>query len=242
DPNGTLAKDGNQEIWTYQFTAPDTADLSSGAEIPLQDLTTGTFRRITDTPASIAPMAGSATRSPVVADDNRDASISDDGKIVAFVSTRNLVGGGNADGNPEVFLVNVSNPTFTFIQVTNTTDKFTNGFLTNPIFNENPSLSGNGSVLAFVSNANLAGANDDGGGVGNAEIYLANFNGTAVSGLRQITKTKDGAANPSPSPNASPAPTPIPDTFATANIFSRGRRLSRDGSFIAFESLANDPK
>src|SRR5438552_9666855 len=198
-------------------------------------------------------MAGSTTRSPVVADDNRDATISDDGKIVAFASTRNqfgvgtiLVGPGNSDGNPEIFLVNVSNPTLTFIQVTNSKDIFTNGFLTNPVFNENPSLSGNGSVLAFVSNANLAGANDEGGGVGNAEIYVANFNGTAVSGLRQVTKTKDGAANPSPtvspSPNASPAPTPIPDTFTTANIFSRGRRLSRDGSFIAFESLANDPK
>ncbi|PYS57863.1 MAG: hypothetical protein DMF76_21020 [Acidobacteria bacterium] len=147
---------------------------------------------------------------------------------------------------PEIFLVNVSNPTLTFIQVTFTTDHLTNGFLTNPIFNENPSLSGNGSVLAFVSNANLAGANDDGGGVGNAEIYVGNFNGTAVSGLRQVTKTKDGVPNPSPtvspSPNATPAPTPIPDTTSTANIFSRGRRLSRDGNFIAFESLANDPK
>src|SRR5205807_241157 len=224
DPNApgasTLATDGNQEIWTYQFTVPDTADLSSGAEVPFQDLTTGSFRRITDTKASIPPMPGSSTRSPVVADDNRDATISDDGKIVAFVSTARDLVAGNADGNPEVFLVNVSNPTLTFIQVTNTKDFFTNGFLTNPIFNENPSLSGNGSVLAFVSNANLAGANDDGGGVGNAEIYLANFNGTAVSGLRQVTKTKDGMPNPSPtvspSPNATTAPTPIPDTTSTA--------------------------
>src|SRR5205807_10406366 len=167
DPNApgasTLATDGNQEIWTYQFTVPDTADLSSGAEVPFQDLTTGTFRRITDTKASIPPMPGSSTRSPVVADDNRDATISDDAQIVAFGSTRTLVqtGTGNADGNPEIFLVNVSNPTLTFIQVTFTTDHLTNGFLTNPIFNENPSLSGNGSVLAFVSNANLAGANDE---------------------------------------------------------------------------------
>src|SRR5256884_6450528 len=121
DPDGTLAKDGNQEIWTYQFTVPDTADLSSGAEVPFQDLSNGTFKRITDTKASIPPMPGSSTRSPVVADDNRDATISDDGKIVAFASTRNqfgvgtiLVGPGNSDGNPEIFLVNVSNPTLTF--------------------------------------------------------------------------------------------------------------------------------
>ena len=35
---------------------------------------------------------------PFVADDNREAVISDNGEIIAFISTRSLVGSGNADG------------------------------------------------------------------------------------------------------------------------------------------------
>ena len=224
NPGGTIATDMNQEIWTYQFTVADTADLSSGAEVGPVDLTTGTFKRITDTPASLPPIAGSATNPPIVADDNRDASISDDGKIIAFSSNRNLVPGvGNLDTdalppipNPEIFLYNG----VSFTQVTNT--KSTS--LKNPIFNSNPTLSSNGSVLAFVSNANLTANNDD----GNAEIYLANFSGTAISGLRQVTKTKDAVDTNG-------------NVIGTTTFFSFGRRLSRDGKFIAFESLAADP-
>jgi len=224
NPGGTVATDMNQEIWTYQFTVADTADLSSGAEVGPIDLTAGTFQRITDTPASLPPIAGSATNAPTVADDNRDASISDDGKIIAFSSTRNLVPGvGNLDtdgvppgGNPEIFLYNG----VSFTQATNT--KSTS--LKRPIFSSNPCLSSNGSVLAFVSNANLTANNDD----GNAEIYMANFSGGAVSNLRQVTKTKDALDSSG-------------NVLGTATFFSFGRRLSRDGRFIAFESLAADP-
>jgi uncharacterized protein (TIGR03437 family) len=79
-------------------------------------------------------------------------------------------------------------------------------------------------VLAFVSNANLTANNDD----GNAEIYLANVSGGAVSNLRQVTKTKDALDSKG-------------NVLGTATFFSFGRRLSRDGRFIAFESLAADP-
>ena len=221
DPGTPANTDFNQEIWTYQFTVADVASLSSGAEVGPVDLTTGTFKRITDTPASTAPVAGSANNEPRVADDNRDANISDDGKVIAFSSNRDIVAGGNADTgaipNPEIFLTKDNGATFT--QVTNTKT----ASLNNPIFGSNPCLSSNGSVLAFVSNANLTANNDD----LNAEVYLANFNSATgvVSGLRQVTKTKNDAT-----------------TGATATIFSSGRRLSRDGNFIAFESTAADPK
>jgi len=33
-----LAKDGNQEIWVYQLPAVTDVDLSTGANLPLQDL------------------------------------------------------------------------------------------------------------------------------------------------------------------------------------------------------------
>src|SRR5215218_1941432 len=56
----------------------------------------------------------------------------------------------------------------------------------------------------------------------NAEIFVANFSGAAVSNVRQVTRTLNGLGN--------------------TNVFSAGRRMSRDGSLIAFESRATDPK
>lgn len=220
DPGAPTNADMNQEIWTYQFTVPDTLDLSSGAEVGPVDLTTGTFARITNTPASRAPSPGSASVPPFIADDNRDATISDNGNIIALISTRDLVPPGNVDTgsipNPEVFLFNRTTAAFT--QVTNTKSPAPPD--THSIFSSNPCLSSDGSVLAFISNANLTATNTD----GNAEVYLKDG-----AGLRQVTKTKDPV-------DAQGQP------LATATIFSFGRRLSRDGKFLAFESLANDPK
>src|SRR5580765_4776962 len=122
DGGRTLSADGNQEIWTYRFTVADNVNLSAGAEIPFADLSTGTFSRVTASPASRAPSPGSASTAPFIADDNREAQISDDGNIIAFASTRNIVPGGNVDTgstpNPEIFLFNRNTSAFT--QVTNT--------------------------------------------------------------------------------------------------------------------------
>lgn len=221
--SAALDADANSEIWTYELPPVADVDLTSGADVPFIDLTAGTFARITNTPASRAPTAGSSTLQPFFADDNRDATISDDGNTIAFSSTRSLVGNGNADGNPEIFFFNRLSSSFA--QLTNTQDVISNGRLIYTIFNGNPSLSSSGSLVAFASNANLSGDNnDDGQGNGNGEIYLANYNGATFSNIRQVTKTKADA------------------TQATVNLFSPGRRLSRDGSLVALESLAEDPK
>ncbi|HEV2834382.1 MAG TPA: hypothetical protein VGW58_03640, partial [Pyrinomonadaceae bacterium] len=53
-------------------------------------------------------------------------------------------------------------------------------------------------------------------------IFIANFSGSAVSNIRQVTRTQNGSGN--------------------TNILSPGRRLSRNGALIAFESRATDPK
>ena len=211
---GNLANDGNSELWIYRLPAVADVDLTLGADLPLQDLAAGTFTQITNTPASRVPTAGSTTLLPFWADDNRDASVSDDGSIIAFISTRNLVPGvGNADGNPELFFYNVN--TNTFSQATNTQDAVVG---IGSVTQASPSLSSDGSVVAFLSTANLATNNAD----GNGEIFVANFGGGAVSNIRQVTRTLNGAAN--------------------TNVFSTGRRLSRNGALIAFESRATDPK
>src|SRR5262249_44414548 len=57
---------------------------------------------------------------------------------------------------------------------------------------------------------------------GNGEIFVANFSGGGVSNIRQVTRTQNGPAN--------------------TNVLSTGRRLSRNGALIAFESRATGPK
>ena len=215
----TLLADGNQELFLYFIPATTAIDLSSGAEAPFVDLTTGSFTQITNTPASRLPTPGSASVSPWVADDNRDGTVNDNASVVSFVSTRNLTGS-NADANPEVFVYIRAGGTIT--QVTNTTT----GTPLAPIFSANPSLSGSGAALAFVSNANISAGSSSSNPDGNAEVYLATVNTTtgASTVTRQVTRTKTDS------------------TGSTVNIFSFGRRISRDGNFLAFESLADDPK
>lgn len=210
-----LRADANQEIFIYQIPAVTAANLSSGVEATPEDLRSGAFTRITTTTASRAPRAGTATISPFVADDNRSATISDDGSIIAFVSTRSLVGTTNSDGTPEIFLFNRTTSAFT--QATSTDGTVVANMLD---FNENPNISGNdASTLAFVSNANLTGSNSD----RNAEIFVASYNGAAVNNLRQITSTAS----------------PTNDPGGSVNILSPGRRMSRNGNLLAFESTAN---
>ena len=106
--SAALDADANQEIWIYEVPAVADVNLTSGTDLALIESADRRFTQITNTPASIAPTPGSSTLPPFVADDNRNATISDDGNIIAFVSTRNLVGTGNTDGTPEIFFFNRS--------------------------------------------------------------------------------------------------------------------------------------
>jgi uncharacterized repeat protein (TIGR01451 family) len=110
-------------------------------EIFLYDSTTGGITEITFTPAGGF---------------NINSSISSDGTRIAFQSTRDL-SGGNADGNSDIFLYDAVSNSFT--QVTDTTGGA----------NNSPSISGDGTRIAFVSDrfANLGNAD------GNTEIFLA---------------------------------------------------------------------
>ena len=209
--HAALSADGNQEVWLYQLPSVGDVDLSSGTETPLNDLTRGTFTRITDTPASRLPQPGTTTISPSVAFDNRDVAVNDDASLIAFTSSRNLASV-NSDGNPEIFIY--QRTTQGFIQLTNTQGSL--------IFSSNPSFSGDGAVVAFISNANIAesasgaGNNSD----GNAEIFVTNFNGTTATNVRQVTRTT------------------ATTNGVSVNILSPGRRLSRNGNLLAFESTA----
>ena len=218
-----LTSDGNTEIWLYQVPAVTPVNLSSGAEIALTDLSAGTFTRVTNTAASRTPNAGSSTSGPIIADDNRSASINDNGNYIAFVSNRDLVptvGNASPDNNDEIFTyVRTAN---TFGQVTKTP----RGTLSAPIFNQNPSISGNGLRVAFLSKGNnpIVGMTGGSNADNNIEIFYSDLNAAGTpsgTNQKQITTTTQ---------------TSLADTI---NIFDIGRRMSRDGRYIAFDSYAD---
>ena len=105
--NNPLQCDANLEVWLYEIPASGPADLSSGEDYPVTNLSGGAFTLISNSVPSRLPLEGTATRQPFVADDNHDASIDDDGNVVAFVSTRDLVPNGNSQTgegfNDEIF-------------------------------------------------------------------------------------------------------------------------------------------
>jgi hypothetical protein len=85
-------------MWLYQIPAyAAVPDLSAGDEVAFTDLSGGTFIRVTNTDASQLPRSGSTAAAATIADDNHDASISDNGNVIAFGSTRDLV---PSIGNP----------------------------------------------------------------------------------------------------------------------------------------------
>lgn len=216
--SAALVADGNQEVFIYFIPAVPAATLSNGADPAPVDLTTGVFTQITNTAASRVPVPGTATSAPFVAFDNRDASMNDNSSVVAFVSTRDLVAGGNADANPEIFIYRRT-PSATISQLTVTGSTTAPGFL----FNENPSLSGSGAVVSFISNANITAGGSANNADGNAEIYLGSFDATTSTAAvtRQVTRTT------------------APFTGLGVNFLSPGRRISRDGNLVALESLAD---
>lgn len=214
-----LTNDANLEMWMYQIPLTTPADLSTGEEIPFTDLGAGTFLQVTNTPASVRPTAGSNTSGAFVADDNHDASISDDGSVIAFVSSRDLAQNGNAgqEANDEIFTF-VRNGAIQ--QVTRTLF----GSISSPNYNLAPTISGTGNRVAFVSTASkpVIGMTEDANTDGNDEIFLSELgaNGAPTGIRKQITNTV--RTNPTD----------------VINVWNFGRRMSRDGNFIAFDSYA----
>jgi uncharacterized protein (TIGR03437 family) len=223
----SLKADGNTEIFIYQIPAVAAADLSSGTEVTPVDLASGTMTRVTTTPASSLPRAGGTNIVPFFALDNDSPAVNDDASYIAFVSQAKtgIPGESNSDGNKEIFIFNRTSGGF--VQVTNTQDiaPTTANPLGTLIFNESPSLSGTGGTLAFISNADI-GTSETAANKNNGEIYVASFSGTAVSNLRAVTQTPHLLVNGV-------------DTGISVNLLSAGRRLSRDGTRLAFESVAN---
>lgn len=231
-----LKSDGNSEIFIYKLpTYTEVADLSQGTEIAPVDLSTGEMKRVTFTPTTAVPRSAVGTNVPAFfALDNYDPAVNDDGSLVAFVSKARSgnIGGGNADGNKEIFVV--KNPFLdarAFTQLTNTTDvPHTND---NPlgrlVWNEAPTISAcNGTPpcrVAYISNADT-GSDETAANKGNGELFAATLDHAsgALQSTRQLTKT--------------PPETRTLIELASVNLLSPGRRITRAGNHVVFESTA----
>ncbi|KAB2958953.1 MAG: hypothetical protein F9K13_12050, partial [Candidatus Methylomirabilis oxygeniifera] len=141
--------------------------------------------------------------------------LSADGTRIAFVSNRNLTPDGNQDGNEEIFLWTTG---VGFTQITNTTGGAS----------FEPSLSADGTRIAFVSNRNLT---PDGNQDGNEEIFLW----TTGVGFTQITNTAGGI---SLEPSLSADGTRI--AFTSYNDLTPGSPGNADGSEEIFLSTQAD--
>lgn len=225
-----LTSDGNTEMWLYQIPAAPPVDLTTGAEIPYVNLNGGTFTQATNTAPSRLPTAGSPTRFPVIADDNRAASVSDDAGVIAFVSNRDLVPctttASATCGN--AFPDFDNDEIYTYVRAASTLNQVTatpRGSIAALINNNNPTISGNGSRVSFISDANNAVVGMTGGNNSdlNEEIYYTDLAGglPIAASAKQITQTT--RTNPG----------------EIVNLLNIGRRMSRDGRYIAFDSFAD---
>lgn len=221
-----LVNDGNTEIWLYQVPAvAPVASLSTGDEVPLTDLGVGIFTQVTNSFPSRLPIPGSTSSFAIIADDNHDSSIDDTGSAISFTSNRDLITGGNpfpSADNDEIFAY-IPGSTPALKQITTTP----RGSIANPIYNANSTitnLNGGGWRIAFLSNATtpvigMTGSNTD----NNEEIFFVDLdsNGTLGTNKKQVTTT--ARTNPGD----------------VVNILNSGRRMSRDGRYIIFDSFAD---
>ena len=224
-----VISDGNTEIWLYRvLVTTQTINLSSGVEPPFNNLSAGTFQQVTNTSANSPTQPGTANVAPFISDDNRDLSIDDTAATLAFVSNRDYTNENAApDNNAEVFVYKRNIGTNgSFQQITRTPRATENA----PIFTQNPSISGDGTKLAFYSNASVprnptvVPANNIDNADNNGEAFYAVLSSNGQpSAFTQITRTT--RVNPS-------------DTVV---IFSAGRRISRNGQFVGFETLSTSP-
>lgn len=120
---------------------------------------------------------------------NLSPSIDDAGLHIALASDHDLQAGANADGNLEIFVATRGNGSPTIVQVSDSA----------MCTNAQPSLSGNGRLVAFVSDGDLDpdGSNADGG----PEIFVAKLDvaSMGVIAIAQCTDSRMEVTNAHPS-------------------------------------------
>ncbi|MBO0721954.1 MAG: hypothetical protein J2P41_14110 [Blastocatellia bacterium] len=240
---GVISGDGTRIAFVSNAQSLDPANPNNDGnyEIHIVDWpiggTPGPIRRITDTGNEF----GGDNQRNVFS--NSDLAISDDGDTIAFITTRNVFNAingfqaltiDNPDRDAEVMVCRVSTGQYTQVTHSNPMAR------PNPNLpggtNVRPKLSGDGTVLAWLSDFDYANVNSD----QNAEIFVTQV---GSGNIRQITQTT------APLPGFAGAVVPVlnPDTGiysidlgAPINVWAPDTKpLDATGTNIVFESSAN---
>lgn len=238
--SAAISGDGTRIVFVSNAALAGTTNADGNYEIYLASLPRGsqnfTITRITDTGANFTDEYVKEVFS------NYTPTISDDGSVIAFVSTRKLFntipgvaaqytalkeGPNNSepDGNGEVFLYRTATRQYSQVTVSRDIDATSNFAVRG--FNSNPFLSGNGQSLVFLSGFNYPGAGAGRNADFNGEIFLYKV-GDAANSFTQVTET-DQTAN-----------APAVPLGASVNVLPFGTRpLSSNGQRLVFESSGN---
>ena len=138
----TISGDGKRVVFLSDCEIIPGSNKDQNYEVFLYDTETKRFIQITDTTRT------TKFNFP----ENNQPTTNQDGSLVAFRSSLDLIHGQNADGNPEIFLYDTKAKSLT--QLTHTSP---------PVVNTGPFLSGDGDKVVFLSSADLVpGENRDG--------------------------------------------------------------------------------
>ncbi|MGB5166178.1 MAG: hypothetical protein WBN09_03095 [Woeseiaceae bacterium] len=193
NPTNLAFADGGSKIAFDGEGDPAGTNADGSREIFIMDVDGGNLAQLTAT-----------------ASDSLFPKISDDGSLVAFTTQAEIFGGGNADGNYEMYVAQSDGSAI--VQITNNAENsgsFVDG--TPGAFN----VSGDGSILVFLSRGDLTGLNRF-----STTVFWAATDGSVIQQL-----LREGT---------------VPDaTYANENFDADTPSITNDGLGIVFESTVN---
>lgn len=232
-----ISGDGTKIAFVSNAALGGTKNDDYNYEVYLADLprnaTQATITRITDTGKDFD------TETVQEIFNNYTPTISDDGSVIAFVSTRRtfkaIDGGAQAfsaakegpnnsdpDGNGEIFLYSTVTKRYSQVTVSRDVDATVNFVVKG--FNTNPFLSGNGRTLVFLSGFNYPGTNANKNTDFNGEIFAYKI-GDAANTFTQVTDTTGAPA--------------VPANGVMNVMIAFTHPLSADGTKLVFESAGD---
>lgn len=243
----SISGDGTKIVFISNADLGGATNDDRNYEVYLADLprnaAAATVARITDTGADFN---GETIREIFT---NYTPTISDDGAVISFVSTRRTFNAidnvaapftatneadGATDGNGEIFIYDLASRRYTQITATRDADATVNFVVRG--FNANPHLSGDGRRLVFLSGFNYAGASANRNTDFNGEIFIHNI-GDPLNTFAQVTETSGTAITTQIDIRTGILFVP---TNAPVNLLhASGHPFNRDGSLLTFESSGN---
>ncbi len=196
--NPQISNDGRYVVFQSTATNLVTGDTNNAEDVFVRDRQTNITTR-----ASVTSAGGQGA----LGRGSFNAVISGDGRYVAFESGANLVGGNDVNGDlADIYLRDLNTNTTTRVSVNSSGQQAENE-------SREPSISGDGSLVAFMSFADNLAAND----TEDPDIFVRNLTNNTTT---IVSVASNGAQSP-------------------GNFAEPGPEISADGRFVTFVSTAS---